>query len=88
MDQQSVNRLREELSKISMWLSKDAQVARYFNTRYESTSADYKETALGKEEGAEPAAKTASAAAAAAAPAAVSANTRAERGSSGAEVDS
>lgn len=79
MDQQSVNRLREELSKITMWLAKDAQVARYFNTRYEGTSAEYKENALGKDEESSGKGESGTGRAAAG---------RADRGSSGAEVDS
>ncbi|KAI0025917.1 MRG-domain-containing protein [Xylariomycetidae sp. FL0641] len=41
MDQQSVNRLREELSKFCAWISKNA--TEYFVSSYESPSADYTE---------------------------------------------
>ncbi|KAL7624163.1 Esa1p-associated factor [Parahypoxylon ruwenzoriense] len=39
MDQQSVNRLREELSKFCTWLAKNA--TEYFVSQYESPSQDY-----------------------------------------------
>jgi hypothetical protein len=39
MDQQSVNRLREELAKFSTWLSKNA--ADYFVNSYETPAQDY-----------------------------------------------
>lgn len=41
MDQQSVNRLREELSKFCNWLAKNRNA--YFLTEYETPSADYTE---------------------------------------------
>ncbi|RDW75567.1 hypothetical protein BP5796_06388 [Coleophoma crateriformis] len=43
MDQQSVNRLREELSKLTNWLSKHA--TKYFVKEYETPSQDYIEKA-------------------------------------------
>lgn len=45
MDPQSVNRLREELSKLTQWISKNS--AKYFVTAYENTSAEYQEKAKG-----------------------------------------
>jgi mortality factor 4-like protein 1 len=45
MDQQAVNRLREELAKITQWLGKNA--LRYFTTEYEAASHDYIEKARG-----------------------------------------
>ncbi|KAI1858891.1 uncharacterized protein JN550_012350 [Neoarthrinium moseri] len=39
MDQQSVNRLREELAKLCQWLEKNA--AEYFLSEYETPAADY-----------------------------------------------
>jgi mortality factor 4-like protein 1 len=45
MDLQSVNRLREELSKITNWLGKKAVV--YFNSEYETPSQEYVEKARG-----------------------------------------
>lgn len=41
LDQQSVNRLREELSKLTMWLAKDTNVDKYFSTEYENPGQDY-----------------------------------------------
>ncbi|KAI0161432.1 MRG-domain-containing protein [Xylariaceae sp. FL1272] len=43
MDQQSVNRLREELAKFATWLTKHA--AEYFTTSYETPVADYADKA-------------------------------------------
>lgn len=43
MDQQSVNRLREELSKFCVWLEKNAGT--YFVSQYESPNAEYAEKA-------------------------------------------
>ncbi len=43
MDQQSVNRLREELAKITNWLSRNA--TRYFVPEYETPSQAYIELA-------------------------------------------
>ncbi|ORY60106.1 histone acetylase complex subunit [Pseudomassariella vexata] len=43
MDQQSVNRLREELSKFCQWLEKDA--GEYFVKEYEVPNAEYTEKA-------------------------------------------
>ncbi|KAL2352065.1 MRG-domain-containing protein [Cryomyces antarcticus] len=39
MDSQSVNRLREELSKMTQWLSKNTP--KYFNAQYENQSQNY-----------------------------------------------
>ena len=39
MDQQSVNRLREELAKFMAWLEK--HIPEYYVTTYESPAADY-----------------------------------------------
>lgn len=43
MDQQSVNRLREELTKFTSWLSRHA--GDYFVSEYETPSNDYVEKA-------------------------------------------
>lgn len=43
MDQQSVNRLREEMTKITNWLSKNAE--NYFVSEYEVPNAEYIEKA-------------------------------------------
>ncbi|KXX79985.1 Chromatin modification-related protein eaf3 [Madurella mycetomatis] len=43
MDQQSVNRLREELMKFTNWFSR--QVTKYFVSEYETPAADYHEKA-------------------------------------------
>lgn len=43
MDQQSVNRLREELSKFCQWLERNAGA--YFVNEYESPNAEYAEKA-------------------------------------------
>ncbi|TVY49604.1 Chromatin modification-related protein [Lachnellula occidentalis] len=45
MDQQSVNRLREELIKLTTWLGKNAE--KYFVKEYETPGADYVEKARG-----------------------------------------
>ncbi|TVY81888.1 Chromatin modification-related protein eaf3 [Lachnellula suecica] len=45
MDQQSVNRLREELMKLTSWLGKNAET--YFVKEYETPGADYVERARG-----------------------------------------
>ncbi|KZF19927.1 chromatin modification-related protein eaf3 [Xylona heveae TC161] len=45
MDQQSVNRLREELAKMTQWLAKNS--SRYFAAGYESATQDYIEKARG-----------------------------------------
>ena len=45
MDQQSVNRLREELSKMTQWLGKNSP--RFFVGQYENASQDYIEKARG-----------------------------------------
>lgn len=47
MDSQSVARLREELSKITQWLSKDANISRYFLMQYENATQEYQEIAKG-----------------------------------------
>lgn len=47
MDTQSVNRLREELTKITSWLGKNSQ--RFFTAEYEVASAEYTEKARGAE---------------------------------------
>lgn len=39
MDQQSVSRLREELSKLTVWLGKNAKT--YFVSEYETPSQEY-----------------------------------------------
>jgi len=41
MDQQAVTRLKEELSKLMLWLAKDTQIRKYFCVAYESPSDDY-----------------------------------------------
>ena len=43
MDNQSVNRLREEISKFCTWLARNS--ARFFCAKYEKPSADYIENA-------------------------------------------
>jgi mortality factor 4-like protein 1 len=43
MDHQSVNRLREELSKMTNWLGRNA--TNYFVSEYETPSPDYIEKA-------------------------------------------
>ena len=45
MDQQAVNRLREELAKLTQWLGKNS--TRFFTTEYEAASQDYIEKARG-----------------------------------------
>jgi hypothetical protein len=44
MDQQAVTRLKEELSKLMLWLAKDAQIRKYFCVAYENASEDYTRT--------------------------------------------
>jgi mortality factor 4-like protein 1 len=39
MDGQSVNRLKEELSKLTMWLGREA--VKYFVTEYETPAQEY-----------------------------------------------
>ncbi|KAF2839617.1 MRG-domain-containing protein [Patellaria atrata CBS 101060] len=41
MDKQSVIRLREELSRIAFWLSKDENMKRYFSEPYRHVESDY-----------------------------------------------
>jgi mortality factor 4-like protein 1 len=43
MDQQSVNRLREELSALTTWLA--ANYAKYFVPAYDTPSQEYKDLA-------------------------------------------
>ncbi|KAH8697685.1 histone acetylase complex subunit MRG15-2 [Talaromyces proteolyticus] len=45
MDQQSINRLREELSKFTIWLSRNTE--QFFSNKYISASAEYMEKATG-----------------------------------------
>jgi mortality factor 4-like protein 1 len=45
MDNQAINRLREELAKITMWLGRNS--AKYFNTEYEAPSQEYVDKARG-----------------------------------------
>jgi mortality factor 4-like protein 1 len=41
MDHQSVNRLREELSNMLNWLSKDSNVNAFFTASYENPGLEY-----------------------------------------------
>ncbi|KAI9717070.1 MAG: Esa1p-associated factor [Candelaria pacifica] len=45
MDQQSVNKLRDELVKLTQWLGKNS--GRFFTSEYENASQDYIEKARG-----------------------------------------
>lgn len=45
MDQQSVARLREELSKLTNWLGKEVNMPKYFVSEYETPSQAYVEKA-------------------------------------------
>jgi mortality factor 4-like protein 1 len=45
MDQQSINRLREELSKLTNWLGKEANIQAYFVSEYETPGQQYIEKA-------------------------------------------
>jgi len=45
MDQQSVNRLREELTKLTNWLARHS--AKYFASEYETPSQEYIDKARG-----------------------------------------
>ncbi len=45
MDQQSINRLREELAKLTSWLAHHSHD--YFAAEYENASQDYIERARG-----------------------------------------
>lgn len=45
MDQQSVNRLREELTKMTSWLGKHA--VKYFAKEYETPGQEYVDKARG-----------------------------------------
>ena len=45
MDQQAVNRLREELAKLTQWLGKNS--GRFFTSEYEAASQDYIDKARG-----------------------------------------
>lgn len=49
MDPQSVNRLREELLKITMWLNKDETVGKVFVSEYEAADNEYIDKAKGDE---------------------------------------
>jgi mortality factor 4-like protein 1 len=41
MDVQAINRLREELSGMTTWLSKEPQVSTFFSSVYESPGQAY-----------------------------------------------
>ncbi|KAL1969524.1 hypothetical protein VTN77DRAFT_8962 [Rasamsonia byssochlamydoides] len=45
MDQQSTNKLREELSKFTLWLSRNSE--KYFSNKYINASSEYVEKATG-----------------------------------------
>lgn len=45
MDLQSVNRLREELHKLTIWLGKEANMQTYFVSEYETPGNAYIEKA-------------------------------------------
>lgn len=45
MDQQSINRLREELSKFTIWLSRNFE--KFFSNKYIGASNEYLEKATG-----------------------------------------
>jgi mortality factor 4-like protein 1 len=45
MDQQSVNKLREEITKLTSWLAKRSN--KYLSTEYENASQEYIEKARG-----------------------------------------
>ena len=45
MDQQSVNKLREEIQKLTSWLGKNSN--RFFTAEYETASNDYVEKVRG-----------------------------------------
>jgi mortality factor 4-like protein 1 len=47
MDQQSVNRLREELLKLTNWLGKKDNMSKYFVTEYETPKQSYIDKARG-----------------------------------------
>lgn len=49
MDTQSVNRLREELLKITMWLSRDETLGQVFVSEYETADSEYVDKAKGDE---------------------------------------
>ncbi|KAK7544125.1 MRG-domain-containing protein [Phyllosticta citribraziliensis] len=49
MDPQSVNRLREELLKLTMWIAKDENANRFFRNNYEPADQEYIEKAKGDE---------------------------------------
>lgn len=46
MDTQSVSRLREELAKLALWLSRNS--ARFFTREYEAPSREYLQDAKGQ----------------------------------------
>ncbi|KAF2090358.1 MRG-domain-containing protein [Saccharata proteae CBS 121410] len=50
MDYQSVQRLREELSKITMWLARDSVCVQVFNSEYEPADMEYVDRAKGGEQ--------------------------------------
>lgn len=41
LDHQAINRLREELSAMTAWLSKEPQINKYFASVYESPGQAY-----------------------------------------------
>lgn len=45
MDQQSVNRLRDELAKLTAWLGKN--MVKYFVSEYETPNSEYSEKVRG-----------------------------------------
>lgn len=45
MDQQSVNRLREELTRLTVWLGRHAD--KYFDNNYENPGQEYIDKARG-----------------------------------------
>ena len=47
MDAPSVGRLREELTKMTLWLARDPQVAKYLAEPYVNASPGYVERARG-----------------------------------------
>ena len=45
MDLQSINRLREELQKLTIWLGKESNMQAYFVSEYETPGSTYIEKA-------------------------------------------
>jgi mortality factor 4-like protein 1 len=43
MDQQSINRLRAELSLLTQWMSVESNALKYVTSDYENTTQDYKD---------------------------------------------